>query len=116
VAASSERLARDEVAGMDQLGSFVSHPATRDHRRTCMWKTTEKFNAIGTSGEEYVIVEMTNQAEHASEIDRVSEAIGARKYRLEDGRDLSAEKDGTFIVVETDEVLKAVSPSAPTGA
>jgi hypothetical protein len=81
-----------------------------------MWKITGKFNTIGTSGEEYVVVEMTNQAEHASGTDRASDAIGARRYTLEDGRDLSAEKDGTFIVVETDEVLKAVSPSAPASA
>jgi hypothetical protein len=81
-----------------------------------MWKITERFNAIGTSGEEYVIVEMTNQAEHGAESGSVGEGAGARKYTLEDGRDLSAEKDGTFIVLETDEVLKAVSPSAPAGA
>ena len=79
-----------------------------------MWTITERFNAIGTSGGEYVIVEMTNQAEHSAESGSVGE--GARKYTLEDGRDLSAEKDGTFIVLETDEVLKAVSPSAPAGA
>jgi hypothetical protein len=80
-----------------------------------MWKITEKFNAIGTSGEEYVIVEMTNQTEQASVDHPRGESAGSRKYTLEDGRDLSAEKDGTFIVIETDEVLKAVSPSAPAG-
>jgi hypothetical protein len=79
-----------------------------------MWKITEKFNAIGTSGEEYVIVEMRDLAEQNSASGAALEAASARKYTLEDGRELSAERDGTFIVVETDEVLKAVSPSAPT--
>jgi hypothetical protein len=59
---------------------------------------------------------VTNEAEQGAESPSVGEGSGARKYTLEDGRDLSAEQDGTFIVLETDEVLKAASPSAPAGA
>lgn len=81
-----------------------------------MWKVTEKFNAVGTSGTEYVIVEMTNVPDRESNGEPASEGADVRKYILEDGLELSAEKDGTFIVVATDEVLKAVSPSAPAGA
>lgn len=76
-----------------------------------MWKVSDKFNAIGTSGAEYVIVEMTDGAEDQAGLGRAA----ARRYVLEDGSELSAERDGTFIVVETDEVLKATAPSAPVG-
>ena len=58
-----------------------------------MWRVTEKFNAIGTSGEEYVIVELTDLPEDGA----ADQAAGPRRYTLEDGRDLSEEKDGTFL-------------------
>jgi hypothetical protein len=74
-----------------------------------MWKVTSRFNAVGTSGAEYVIVE-----ERDEEDGPVSQPLSSerRRYSLEDGRNLNAEKDGTFILQETDEVLKAVAPSA----
>ena len=81
-----------------------------------MWRATDKFNAVGTSGAEYVIVEMTDLPEGASADSLDPEGVHPRRHTLEDGRALSTEKDGTFILVETDEVLKAVSPSAPAGA
>lgn len=78
-----------------------------------MWKTTDKFNAVGTSGKDYVIVEMTDLPENGSPHDLDPQGVHPRKHALEDGRELATEKDGTFILLETDEVLKAVSPSAP---
>lgn len=81
-----------------------------------MWRATDKFNAVGTSGKEYVIVEMTDLPEGASADKLDPEGVQSRKHTLEDGRELSTGKDGTFILVETDEVLKAVSPSAPARA
>ncbi|VWX53504.1 hypothetical protein [Novosphingobium sp. 9U] len=81
-----------------------------------MWTATDKFNAVATGGKEYVIVEMTDVPEGAS-ADRLDpDGVLPRKHTLEDGRELSTEKDGTFILLETDEVLKAVSPSAPAGS
>lgn len=74
-----------------------------------MWEVTSRFNAVGTSGAEYVIVE-EREASPAAGGDGA--AHEARRYRLADGRDLTAEKDGTFILAETDEVLKAAAPSA----
>lgn len=74
-----------------------------------MWTVTSKFNAVGTSGAEYVIVEERDDESGASGDNPTSEA---RRYTVQDGRALSAEKDGTFILTETDEVLKAVAPSA----
>jgi hypothetical protein len=78
-----------------------------------MWSATDKFNAVGTSGQEYVIVEMTDVPEKGSVSDLDPEGVRPCKHALEDGRELSTEKDGTFILLENDEVLKAVSPSAP---
>jgi hypothetical protein len=81
-----------------------------------MWKPTDKFNAVGTSGTEYVIVEMSDVPEGTATDQLDPEGNQARKHMLEDGRALSTEKDGTFILLDNDEVLKAVSPSAPAGA
>lgn len=78
-----------------------------------MWKATDRFNAVGTSGQEYVIVEMRDVPEAGSGDALDPAGVQPRRHQLEDGRALSTEKDGTFIIVETDEVLKAVSPSAP---
>lgn len=74
-----------------------------------MWTVSSRFNAVGTSGAEYVIVEERDEARGGA---GGSKATEARRYSLEDGRELSAEKDGTFILGGTDEVLKAVAPSA----
>lgn len=81
-----------------------------------MWVATDKFNAVGTSEREYVIVEMTDLPDGISKDKLDPQGILPRKHMLEDGRELTTEKDGTFILVETDEVLKAVSPSAPAGS
>ncbi|MEW9856320.1 hypothetical protein [Novosphingobium sp. M1R2S20] len=81
-----------------------------------MWRVTDKFNAVGTSGKEYVIVEMSDLPEGASADSLDPEGTRSRKHMLEDGRALNTEKDGTFILVETDEVLKATSPSAQVRA
>lgn len=78
-----------------------------------MWTTTDKFNAVGTSGNEYVIVEMSDVPEGGSAKNLDPQGVQPRKHTLEDGRELSTEKDGTFILLENNEILKAVSPSAP---
>jgi hypothetical protein len=80
-----------------------------------MWIATDKFNAIGTSGQEYVIIEMRDVPENGTVDDLDPDGVHARKHTLEDGRELSTEKDGTFILLENDEVIKPVSPSAPAG-
>lgn len=80
-----------------------------------MWRAADKFNAVGTSGKEYVIVEMTDVPDNGSADDLDPEGLRPRKHTLEDGRELTTEKDGTFILLENDEVLKAVSSSAPAG-
>jgi hypothetical protein len=85
----------------------------KNDRSVPMWKTTDKFNAVGTSGKDYVIVEMTDVPQDASPQELDPRGEHSRKHMLEDGRELGTEKDGTFILLETDEVLKAVSPSAP---
>lgn len=54
-----------------------------------MWTVSSKFNAVGTSGAEYVIVEERDEARGAA---GDSKATEARRYSLEDGRELSAEK------------------------
>lgn len=101
---------------MDRCAGSLVLIATATEEEDGMWTATDKFNAVGTSEQEYVIVEWTNLPEGASPDALDPQGVHPRKHTLEDGRELSTEKDGTFILVETEEVLKAASPSAPAGA
>lgn len=74
-----------------------------------MWEVVSKFNAVGTSGCEYVIVEERDEAGLVGAANPVQSEC---RYKLSDGRALAPEKDGTFILEETGEVLKAAAPSA----
>lgn len=72
-----------------------------------MFKELSRFEAVSKTGHHYTVVESGRIVTSAPLSGSRRELIGARDYRLDDGRDLSATSDpDEFIIVETDELIR----------
>lgn len=60
-------------------------------RKWDMWRVMAKHPAVGGSGNRYTVVEMGEGSE--------------RDFILQDGRALVLQKDGSFLVAETGEIV-----------
>jgi hypothetical protein len=73
-----------------------------------MMRETDRFSARGDGGANYTVIEYREVLTETPLRGRRAEALGARDYRLSDGRHVNWIDNETFQILDTNEVIRKV--------
>lgn len=73
-----------------------------------MTEETDRFEARSTSGRVHTVIELQHVIERRLLSGQTHQVRGSTEYILSDGRQLEPRPDGTFVIVQTEEVLTQI--------